>query len=44
MQLGRSRLTPEIREQRMRDRLCLYCGKAGHLIRACPTRPKDPAH
>ena len=44
MQLGRSRLSPERREQRMRDRLCLYCGKAGHLIRACPTRPKDPAH
>ena len=44
MQLGRSRLTPEIREQRMRDRLCLYCGKTGHLIRTCPTRPKDPAH
>ena len=44
MQLGRSRLAPEVREQRMRDRLCLYCGKAGHIIRACPTRPKDPAH
>lgn len=44
MQLGRSRLTPEEREQRMRDRLCLYCGKPGHHIRACPTRPKDVAH
>ena len=31
MQLGRSRLSPETREQRMRDRLCLYCGKAGHI-------------
>ena len=44
MQLGRSRLSPEVREQRMHDRLCLYCGKAGHLISTCPTRPKDPAH
>ena len=44
MQLGRSRLTAEVREQRMRDRLCLYCGNGGHLIRACPIRPKDPAH
>ena len=44
MQLGRSRLSPEEREQRMRDRLCLYCGRPGHVIRACPSRPKDQAH
>ena len=44
MQLGRSWLSPEIREQRMRDWLCLYYGKAGHFIRGCPTRPKDLAH
>lgn len=44
MQLGRSRLSQEEREQRMRDRLCLYCGRPGHHIRACPTRPKDQAH
>ena len=44
MQIGRSRLSREEREQRLRDQLCLYCGKTGHFIRACPTRPKDPAH
>ena len=44
MQLGRSRLTPSVREHRFRERLCLYCGGGGHIIRTCPTRPKDPAH
>lgn len=44
MELARSRLSSEERDQRMRDRLCLYCGKPGHHIRACPTRPKDQAH
>ena len=43
MQLGRSRLSPEVREQRFRERLCLYCGGNGHLIRSCPVRPNDPA-
>ena len=44
MQLGRSQLTPGIREHRFRQRLCLYCGGEGHVLRTCPTRPKDPAH
>ncbi|KAM9744608.1 uncharacterized protein ACNS7B_011757 [Menidia menidia] len=44
MELGRSRLSKEEREQRMRDRLCLYCGRPGHQIRSCPIRPKGPAH
>ena len=44
MQLGRSRLTPEVREKRVRDRLCLYCGKGGHFIRECAIRPKDPTY
>ena len=44
MQLGRSCLSSETRDQRMRDQLCLYCGKAGHIIRACLVWPKDPAH
>ena len=43
MQLGRSRLSPGVREQRFRERLCLYCGGEGHQIRTCPVRPKDPA-
>ena len=43
MEIGRSRLTPGERELRMNNQLCLYCGDSGHFIRACPTRPKDPA-
>jgi len=43
MEIGRSRLTPEERELRVNNHLCLYCGESGHFIRACPTRPKDPA-
>ena len=41
MQLGRSRLTPQVRAQRMRERLCLYCGEAGHYVQSCPSLPKD---
>ena len=44
MQLGRSRLTPTMREHRMQNRLCLYCGKSGHFIQACDVRPKDQTH
>lgn len=44
MQLGRSRLSQQVREQRMRDRLCLYCGEAGHYIQTCPSLVKDPTH
>ena len=44
MQLGRSRLTPTMREHRMQNRLCLYCGKSGHFIQTCDIRPKDPTH
>ena len=43
MQLGRSRLAAAERERRFQQRLCLYCGLAGHVIRECPTRPKDEA-
>ena len=41
MQLGRSRLTQATRDHRMKNRLCLYCGKSGHFIQECDTRPKD---
>nr|AAC33525.1 gag polyprotein [Takifugu rubripes] len=44
MQIGRSRLSRQEREQRLRDQLCLYCGNNGHFIQACPVRPKGPAH
>ena len=44
MQLNRSRLTPSLRDHRMQNRLCLYCGKSGHLFNACEVRPKDHSH
>ena len=43
MQLGRSRLSAGERERRFQQRLCLYCGQGGHVIRDCGTRPKDKA-
>ncbi len=44
MQLGRAKLTPQEHEHRRASNLCLYCGKSGHFIAACPIRPvKDPA-
>ncbi|KAI2658160.1 Transposon Tf2-6 polyprotein [Labeo rohita] len=39
MQIGTTRLTIEERERRIRNRLCLYCGEAGHIRATCPTRP-----
>ncbi|KAL7841399.1 hypothetical protein SRHO_G00250900 [Serrasalmus rhombeus] len=39
MQLGRTRLTPEEKQRRRREGLCLYCGQAGHLCSSCPIRP-----
>lgn len=44
MQLGRTRLTPEERERRLREGKCLYCGNPGHILSRCPIRPKDRAH
>ena len=44
MQLGRTRLTPDVRERRFWERRCFYCGGGGHVLRTCPTRPKDTAH
>uniref|UniRef100_A0A3B5LTF8 CCHC-type domain-containing protein n=1 Tax=Xiphophorus couchianus TaxID=32473 RepID=A0A3B5LTF8_9TELE len=37
MQIGQARLTPEERQRRMRAKLCLYCGEAGHFLADCPT-------
>lgn len=45
MQLGRSRLSPEERERRFRENLCLYCGRAGHRVNVCPLKgaaQRDP--
>lgn len=36
----RSRLTPEERKRRFDNKLCLYCGDAGHVVSACPSAPK----
>ena len=43
MEVGRSRISPAERQQRLSNDQCLYCGESGHYIRSCPTRPKDPA-
>lgn len=39
MQIGRTYLSMEELNRRMREHLCLYCGEAGHLRFNCPTRP-----
>ena len=36
MQIGRTHLTPEERERRIRSGACLYCGTSGHLRSGCP--------
>lgn len=41
MQLGFTHLTPEERERRMQNQLCLYCGQAGHRISSCSIRPSS---
>uniref|UniRef100_A0A3B1JYM9 Gypsy retrotransposon integrase-like protein 1 n=1 Tax=Astyanax mexicanus TaxID=7994 RepID=A0A3B1JYM9_ASTMX len=46
MDIQKTRLTPEERQRRIRLRLCLYCGEAGHFKAECGllTRPvKAPA-
>ncbi len=40
MQLGRLRLTPQQRQERLALGLCLYCGKAGHFVLQCPLKVK----
>ncbi len=38
MQLGRTRLSPEERQRRMREGRCIYCAQLGHFLSACPVR------
>uniref|UniRef100_A0A8K9WM10 Gypsy retrotransposon integrase-like protein 1 n=1 Tax=Oncorhynchus mykiss TaxID=8022 RepID=A0A8K9WM10_ONCMY len=38
MQLGGIRISTEERERRITNRLCLYCGSAGHFVTSCPVK------
>ncbi|SAL95628.1 hypothetical protein [Absidia glauca] len=38
----RAPLTVEERQRRITHRLCLYCGKPGHIVYNCPSRPTRP--
>ena len=38
MQLGRTRLTAEERQRRLREGRCIYCGQMGHFISGCPLK------
>ncbi len=39
MQIGFTHLSGEERERHIRQNLCLYCGRPGHMRASCPTRP-----
>lgn len=39
MQLGRTQLSIEERDRRLRNNLCLYCGLSGHIKVQCPNKP-----
>ncbi len=43
MQVGHAHISPEDRDRRYRQNLCLYCGQAGHVKISCPTIPKQHA-
>lgn len=38
MEVGRTSLSPEERERRRQDNLCLYCGQSGHYVSRCPAK------
>ena len=38
------KLTPQERERCMKEGLCLYCRKKGHLVGQCPDCPKKRIH
>lgn len=42
MQLGllRPSLTPEERQRRRVNNLCMYCGESGHYVRSCPNKTR----
>ncbi len=39
--MGHARISPEERDRRYRQNLCLYCSQAGHVKVSCPTRHKQ---
>ena len=39
----REKLTPELKEELIKQGRCFYCRNPGHLAINCPTRPKQPA-
>uniref|UniRef100_A0AAQ4PPB8 ribonuclease H n=1 Tax=Gasterosteus aculeatus aculeatus TaxID=481459 RepID=A0AAQ4PPB8_GASAC len=43
MQLGRTKLSPEERQRRVREGRCLYCGQRGHYLSNCPVRDQAAA-
>ena len=43
MQLGRTRLTPEERQHRMREGRYIYCAQLGHYISGCPVKDQASA-
>uniref|UniRef100_A0A3B4ZJD2 CCHC-type domain-containing protein n=1 Tax=Stegastes partitus TaxID=144197 RepID=A0A3B4ZJD2_9TELE len=45
MQLGRTQLSAKERKHRRDTNACMYCGKPGHFLAACPLRQeKETAH
>ena len=34
------KLTQEEKQHRFNNKLCLYCGEAGHIVRSCPKKEK----
>jgi Retrotransposon gag protein len=36
----RGPLSAEVKEHRIKNKLCLYCGKAGHVVADCRAKPK----
>ena len=38
MQLGRSQLSMEERQRRLRANQCMYCGQDGHFVSTCPVK------
>ena len=40
MQVGSMRISAEERQRRILNRLCFYCGRAGHAVASCPLKAR----